>query len=52
MSAIQPTISDAFALATKYNRSSKKWKQLTDAVTRSIAKEMLPIYTVEKKKEF
>ena len=47
-SAIQPTISDAFALATKYNRSSKKWKELTDVVTRCIAKEMVPIYTVEK----
>ena len=31
----------------KYDCSSKKWKQLTDSVTYCLAKDMLPLYTVE-----
>lgn len=32
----------------KYSRSSRRWQQLTDAVTNFLAKDMIPIYTVEK----
>ena len=32
----------------KYYRSLKKWKQLTDSVTYFLAKDMLPLYSVEK----
>ena len=32
----------------KYTRNSKRWKQLTDAVTRGMAKDMMPVYSVEK----
>lgn len=35
-------------MAPKYDRKSKKWQQLTDKVTHFIAKDMMPIYTVEK----
>lgn len=44
----QPTITDALQRSVKYARSSKKWKELTDAVTMCIAKDMMPIYSVEK----
>ena len=44
----QPTIADALQRSVKYARSSKKWKELTDAVTLCIAKDMMPIYSVEK----
>ena len=47
-SAAQPTITDTLTLATKYARNSKRWKELTDAVTFYITKDMLPMYTVEK----
>ena len=46
--AMQSTIVDSLVLATKYARNSKRWKELTDAITHCIAKDMLPIYTVEK----
>jgi len=41
----QPTITNALE---KYDRSSKKWKELTDSVTYFLAKDMLPVHTVEK----
>lgn len=44
----QPTISDAITAVQKYSRGSRKWQQLTDSVTHCLAKDMLPIYTVEK----
>ena len=44
----QPKITDALSSAQKYTRSSKRWKQLTDAVTKGIAKDMMPVYSVEK----
>ncbi len=46
--AIQSTIGDALALATKYSRNSRRWKELTDAVTHCIVRDMLPVYTVQK----
>ena len=44
----QPTILDALSSAQKYTRGSKRWKQLTEAVTKGIAKDMMPVYSVEK----
>ena len=34
--------------AAKYGRGSNKWQELTDSVSYCIAKDMMPIYTVEK----
>ena len=45
---IQQTIEQTFSLSQKYDRNGKKWQQLTDKVTRCIAKDMLPISIVEK----
>ena len=42
----QLTLQDA--LKPKYNRQSKKWQQLTDSVTFCLAKDMMPIYSIEK----
>ena len=39
---------DALSSAQKYTRNSKRWKQLTDAVTRGITKDMMSVYSVEK----
>ena len=47
-SSSQPTIKQAFASAQKYPRSSKRWQQLTDSITQCIAKDMLPLHTVDK----
>ena len=44
----QPSIADALQKSAKYERSSKKWKELTDSVTLCLAKDMMPIYSVEK----
>ena len=44
----QPTLAEAIAKSTTYARNSKKWQKLTNAVTHCIAKEMMPLYTVEK----
>ena len=44
----QPKITDALSSVQKYTQNSKRWKQLTDAVTRGIAKDMMPMYSVEK----
>lgn len=34
--------------AQKYDRNGKKWQKLTDSVTNCLAKDMMPIYSVEK----
>ena len=44
----QTTIVSTMEKLKKYDRSSKKWKQLTDSVTYLLAKDMLPLYSVEK----
>ena len=44
----QLTISQAIDRVQKYERKGKKWKELTDSITYFIAKEMIPMYTVEK----
>lgn len=43
----QPKITDALSVVQKYTRNSKRWKQLTDAVTRGMAKDIMPVYSVE-----
>ena len=42
----QITLQDA--LKPKYNRQGKKWQKLTDSVAFCLAKDMMPIYSVEK----
>ncbi|KAK9977066.1 hypothetical protein ABG768_018887, partial [Culter alburnus] len=44
----QQTITGAFAKGTKYKTDSNRWRQLTDVVTRFLAKEMVSFNTVEK----
>ena len=44
----QQTIEHPFSLFQKYDQKGKKWQQLTNKVTRCIAKDMLPISIVEK----
>ena len=43
----QASVADLIEREVKYERSSRKWKQLTDSVTFCLAKDMLPMYTVE-----
>ena len=44
----QITIDVAMSKGEKYPRSSKWWQQLTDLVTHCLAKDMMPIYSVDK----
>ncbi|XP_058874176.1 E3 SUMO-protein ligase ZBED1-like isoform X1 [Acipenser ruthenus] len=44
----QTPISESISNVAPYEPDSKRWKQITDAVTYFIAKDMVPIYTVEK----
>ena len=44
----QQTLAGSFAKVTQYARNSKKWEKLTDAVTFCLAKDIMPIYSVEK----
>ena len=44
----QPTLQETLTTAQAYERKGVKWKELTDTVTYFIAKDSLPIYTVEK----
>lgn len=44
----QTSIVDSIKATQKYDRNSRKWQKLTDAVTYCIGKDMLPVYTVEK----
>ena len=46
--ALYRTILDALSSAQKYTKGSKRWKQLTEAVTKGIAKDTMPVYSVEK----
>ena len=45
---LQQTLAGSFAKVTPYARNSKKWEKLTDAVTFFLAKDVMPIYSVEK----
>ena len=43
----QPKITDALSSAQKYAQNSKHWKKLTDAVTKGITKDMIPVYSLD-----
>ena len=47
--ARQPTIQSAFSAATPYKKKSTRYKNITRAVTYCLAKDMMPLRTVEKK---
>lgn len=44
----QLTLVESIERVQKYERKGKKWKELTDAVMFYLAKDCLPLYTVEK----
>ena len=44
----QLSILDSIKATHKYERSGTKWQKMTDAVTYCIAKDMMPVYSVEK----
>ena len=44
----QPTIADCISKTVKYKHMSKEHKELTTAVTKCLAQDMLPLYTVDK----
>ena len=44
----QITIDVAMSKGEKYPQSLKQWQQLTDSVTHCLAKDMMPIYSVDK----
>lgn len=48
MTPIQQSIKSSFTAGTPYDKTSKKWKDITSAITHHIAKDMLPIQTGEK----
>lgn len=43
------TLQQAFTRGTPYSHSSRRWKEITSAVAKHICKDMVPIYTVEKR---
>lgn len=45
---VQHGIAESLASCTPYDRKSKRWKDITQAVTICLAKDMMPIQTVEK----
>ena len=44
----QQTLQESMEKSQKYDRKGKKWNELTSAVTYFIAKDSLPVHTVEK----
>lgn len=44
----QVTLQASFTSATPYDKNSKRWKDITRAITLYIAKDMVPIQTVER----
>ena len=48
MTLTQLSIAGALASSTPYDRKSKRWNEITEAVTYCLAKDMMPIQTVEK----
>lgn len=45
--SIQQTLTESFGKRVPYERKSKRWQDITNAVTKFIAREMLPISLVE-----
>ncbi|XP_073689131.1 E3 SUMO-protein ligase ZBED1-like [Garra rufa] len=46
--ATQTSLKDAFTKGTAYDKKSKRWKDITNAITFHLAKDMVPLNTVEK----
>ena len=46
--ASQATLPELFTKTQKYERTTRRWREITDSITYCISKDMLPIYTVEK----
>ena len=46
--ASQATLPELFTKTQKYERTTRRWREITDSMTYCISKDMLPIYTVEK----
>ncbi|CAM4658701.1 unnamed protein product [Leuciscus chuanchicus] len=46
---IQTSLAESFTKGIAYEKSSKRWKEITRAITMYICKDMIPVYTVEKK---
>jgi len=44
----QITLSEAVERSQPYTRSGRRWKEITESVTHYMAKEIIPVYTVEK----
>ena len=44
----QATIAGAFTSGTPYDKKSKRWNEITEAVTFWLAKDMMPIQAVER----
>lgn len=44
----QPSVLETFTNCIPYDKKGARWKAITDAVAMYIAKDMVPIYTVEK----
>ncbi|XP_056383565.1 E3 SUMO-protein ligase ZBED1-like [Hyla sarda] len=44
----QMSIREAFARGTAYDKKSKRWNEITNAITIHLAKDMVPLSTVEK----
>ncbi len=44
----QPSISQAFSKMQKYEQGGKQWQKLTNSITNCLAKDMMPLYTVER----
>lgn len=47
-SATQTSLTQSMFSGVPYERNSIKWKEITNAVAFHVAKDMIPIYTVEK----
>ena len=47
-STSQVSIPELFTKGPKYERSTRRWREITDLVTYCISKDMFPIYTMEK----
>jgi len=47
-STSQATLPELFTKAQKYERTTKRWREIADSVTYCIRKDMLPIYTAGK----
>ena len=43
------TVRRGFARGTVYDKTLKRWKEITHAITTHICRDMVPIYTVEKR---